>query len=74
MTDVTTWQLIQTAYPYVLSYIAGHGGSILLSKIKLYVHRTRQTIDLIDSALNDPNVTDAQFKAIWDSSKQLLSK
>jgi hypothetical protein len=66
--------VFNVVYPYMLAYIAGHGGSILLDKIKSRLHAVRKIVDIMDNAMTDSNVSEADAQATWKITKSLLTK
>lgn len=72
MTNPTALDVLNTVYPYALAYIAGHGGSIILQKIKSRVHGLRLLVDTFDDAMTNPTITEAQAQQSWKLLKNKL--
>ena len=71
MTD--TAAVFNILWPYVVTYIAGHGGSILLQKIQSKLHGFRELVDIMDNAMTNNSVSEADAQATWKLVKAKLS-
>lgn len=71
---MTEADIFNTVWPYILAYVAGHGGGLLLTKIRAKVHDVRLIVDAVDNAMTNPSVTEAQAQATWAVAKDLLTK
>lgn len=67
--EFLTPELITSIIAIILA--VGFGGFWLRIKTKLSAFRI--LVDSIDDAVADNDVTEAEFKKIWDSAKALLS-
>lgn len=72
MTETSALDVLNAAWPYVLTYVAGHGGSIILQKIKSRVHGLRVLVDTFDDAMTNPTITEAQAQTAWKLLKNKL--
>lgn len=71
MTDIVS--LFNTIFPYALSYIAGHGGGLLIQKLRSKMHGFRELVDIMDNAMTNDQVSEADAQATWRIVRNRLS-
>lgn len=74
MSDITPIDVFNNVYPYIIGYVGGHGGAILLAKVQNAVHATRKLVDTMDDAMTNKNITEEQAQATWQIIKPLLKR
>lgn len=74
MSDITPVQIFNDVYPYIIGYVSGHGGAIILSKVTNIIHSTRKLVDVMDDAMTNKNITEEQAQATWAILKPLLKR
>ena len=64
--------MVEVDLIWALGFVAGAVATYLV--VKARIRQFRQLVDIVDDALVDDKVSEAEFRAIFDAFKRLIGK